>query len=231
MITHSDIRSGPLLFTLFSVLSQRKREQKTAKKNVGLSVASIPMEISNSDSAAGLSLLGARTEHSPQPASLEQEVISLFDQLRDRLLGYLLSLGLSPHDGEEIIQETFLFLFQHLQQKKSRKNLRGWIFRVAHNLGLKARARGSRMSGGEHYPMELHADPAPSPEEQVMTGQRRQRLLAVLSALPDQDQHCLCLRAEGLRYREIAEVLGMSLGAVSNSLGRSLARLARAGDR
>jgi RNA polymerase sigma-70 factor (ECF subfamily) len=36
------------------------------------------------------------------------------------------------------------------------------------------------------------------------------------------------LRAEGLRYREIAEVVGMSLGAVSMSLERSLGRLARA---
>ena len=45
---------------------------------------------------------------------------------------------------------------------------------------------------------------------------------------PNHDQHCLRLRAEGLRYREIAEVLGMSLGAVSISLTRSLARLERA---
>ena len=54
------------------------------------------------------------------------------------------------------------------------------------------------------------------------------RLRAVLRALPEPDQHCLRLRAEGLRYREIAEVLGMSLGAVSISLTRSLARLERA---
>jgi RNA polymerase sigma-70 factor (ECF subfamily) len=56
-------------------------------------------------------------------------------------------------------------------------------------------------------------------------------LLAVLHALPEQERHCISLRAEGLRYREIAGILGMSLGAVSNSLGRSLARLSRAGER
>jgi RNA polymerase sigma-70 factor (ECF subfamily) len=38
----------------------------------------------------------------------------------------------------------------------------------------------------------------------------------------------LHLRAEGLRYREIAGVLGISLGAVSLSLQRSFARLIRA---
>jgi RNA polymerase sigma-70 factor (ECF subfamily) len=64
-----------------------------------------------------------------------------------------------------------------------------------------------------------------------LAAQRRQRLLAVVQALPANDQQCLRLRAEGLRYREIATVLGMSLGAVSISLTRSLARLARADGR
>jgi RNA polymerase sigma-70 factor (ECF subfamily) len=52
--------------------------------------------------------------------------------------------------------------------------------------------------------------------------------MATVRALPERDQHCLHLRAEGLRYREIAEILEMSLGAVSISLSRSLARLERA---
>jgi RNA polymerase sigma-70 factor (ECF subfamily) len=58
--------------------------------------------------------------------------------------------------------------------------------------------------------------------------QRRQKLQTVLRALPQQDRYCLCLRAEGLRYREIAQVLNISLGTVSMSLARSLARLERA---
>jgi RNA polymerase sigma-70 factor (ECF subfamily) len=65
----------------------------------------------------------------------------------------------------------------------------------------------------------------------MSAAQRCKRLRAVVAALPEKDQHCLRLRAEGLRYREIATVLGMSLGAVSISLTRSLARLARADGR
>jgi RNA polymerase sigma-70 factor (ECF subfamily) len=53
-------------------------------------------------------------------------------------------------------------------------------------------------------------------------------LLAVVATLPEADRSCLSLRAEGLRYREIAAVLGISLGSVSISLKRSLARLMRA---
>ena len=42
---------------------------------------------------------------------------------------------------------------------------------------------------------------------------------------PDRDRRCLLLRAEGLRYRDIAGTLGMSLGGVAKSLARSIARL------
>ena len=165
------------------------------------------------------------------PAPLEQEVIHLFDQLRELLLRYTLNFGLGVEDGEEVIQEVFLALFRHLQQGKPRENLRGWVFRVAHNLALKRRAASASTEtkvSGSGDKAELLADPAPDPEEQCSSSQMQQKLLAVFRVLPEQDRRCLILRAEGLRYREIAQVLGMSLGAVSMSLSRSLARLARA---
>ncbi len=72
--------------------------------------------------------------------------------------------------------------------------------------------------------MDLTLDP----EQQAASRQRSLRLLAVVRALPEQDRRCLYLRAEGLRYRQIVNVLGMSLGAVAQSLERSLERLSRA---
>lgn len=158
----------------------------------------------------------------------EEQVTALFGLLRDRLLRYLCSLGLSAHDGEEVVQEVFLSLFQHLRADKSQQNIRGWIFRVAHNLGLKKRmANGSQpvMPKPGVWLSQLPHDPAPSPEEQVFLRQRQQRLLAVIDALPTQDRNCLYLRSEGLQYREIAQVLDISLGGVSQSLARTIRRL------
>jgi RNA polymerase sigma-70 factor (ECF subfamily) len=163
---------------------------------------------------------------------LEIEVVELFEELRDRLLRYLLVLGLSVHDGEEIVQESFLLLFQHLRRGKSRQNLRGWIFRVARNLALKQRTanqvRLRRTVDFDETLPEQQTDRNPNPEEQLQTRQRQRRLQAVVRALPEQDQSCLCMRAEGLRYREIAEALGISLGSVAASLARSLEKLGRA---
>ncbi|HZD50055.1 MAG TPA: RNA polymerase sigma factor [Silvibacterium sp.] len=193
------------------------------------------MTIPNQDSTISLPLRGLSlpdtTAGAPAaaPTEIEIEVIALFDQLQERLFGYVLSFGLTVHDAEDVVQETFLSLFRHLQLGRSRRNLRGWIFRVAHNVALKRRTAMQAGSAGLTYDdaAVAHHDPSPSVEEQIAFSQRQRRLLAVLDALPEQDQRCLALRAEGLKYREIAEILGISLGSVSMSMARSLARLAR----
>jgi len=182
-----------------------------------------------------LLLEGVSADAPAAPSALADEVTAHFDQLRNPLLRYLLSFGLLTQDGEEIIQEVFLALFQHLRRGGSRRNLRGWIFRVAHNLGLRRcninRAETRLFTQSSEQNADVPLDPDPNPEERWSHRQRQQRLLAVVEALAEQDRRCLYLRAEGLRYREITGVLGMSLGAVALSLERSLARLSRADGR
>jgi RNA polymerase sigma-70 factor, ECF subfamily len=169
---------------------------------------------------------------SPVAAAPESVVMLLFEELRHGLLRYLLALGLSAHDGEEIIQESFLLLFRHLQNAKPRDNLRGWIFRVARNLALKQRAtnrrRMLRIVELDDLLPEQYVHQAWNPEEQLRNKQRRQKLLAVVRALPERDQSCLYMSASGLPYREIAKALGISLGSVAASIARSLAKLSRA---
>jgi len=162
---------------------------------------------------------------------LEEEVVALFEQLRAPIFRYLLSFRISVHDAEEVHQEVFMALFQHLRAGKSRANLQGWIFKVAHNCALKRRLRVRRHTDRFCYVpgvSGMKLDPGPNPEESLAASQRQTRLLAVVRALPEREQCCLSLRAEGLRYREIAEVLGISLGSVAASLEKSLLRLMRA---
>jgi RNA polymerase sigma-70 factor, ECF subfamily len=208
----------------------KKAEQKAGRENIPIGVMPPMDPIANSTAAQRLT--SAAGAAAIKQSENERTVMELFEQFRNPLLRYAVSFGVPAHDAEEIIQEVFLALFRHVQSGGSRKNLRGWIFRVAHNLALKRRSGNQRLqiAPGEAIADE-QPDPAPNPEEQVSTAQRRRRLLAVVDALPVADQGCLRLRAEGLRYREIASVLGMSLGAVSISLTRSLARLIRADSR
>jgi len=169
----------------------------------------------------------------PQPqtrSELEAVVIRLFDQCQGRVLNYVLTCGLPFHDAEDIVQETFLALFRHLGLGRPCSNLTGWLFRVAHNLALKRRGANQTLQSNLIYEDTLAEHPCggPSAEEELSFSQTQKRLRAVFEALPELDQRCLYLRAEGLKYRQIADVLGISLGGVSMSLSRSLARIMRA---
>jgi RNA polymerase sigma-70 factor, ECF subfamily len=182
------------------------------------------------NAAARLVLLGAIDAALPSARAIEDEIIELFDRLRDGLLRYVVSLGLGAQDAEDVIQEVFLSLFRHLRFGRSRANLRGWVFRVAHNVALKHRRRAQRRrvhGAAAEEALENHVDPAANPEEQLAKSQQQRHLLLAVAALSEPDQLCLRLRAEGLRYREIADVLDMSLGAVAKSLARSMERLLR----
>ena len=163
------------------------------------------------------------------PRSVEDEVLLLFDRCAPALLRYVTSFGLAPEIAEDVVQDVFLALFRHLKLARSRRNLQGWIFKVAHNLALKQRMQMRRRAAAplDETAYRL-ADPAPGPELALAEHDRWQRLQPVLAALPVRDRECLSLRADGLRYRDIAAALGMSLGAVAKSLARSMTRLVNA---
>ena len=93
-----------------------------------------------------------------------------------------------------------------------------------------SRTTGGPITEAERESIQI-ADPQPNPEEQFAFGQRQVHLRSVIDALSEMDRECLYLRAESLRYREIANVLGISVGSVANSLARSLARLSAADER
>jgi RNA polymerase sigma-70 factor (ECF subfamily) len=185
-------------------------------------------------------LSNSTAERLPYPSSVvegprcvppvEREVLEMFDLLHNNLLRYSISLGLSASDGEDVLQETFLAFFHHLRAGRSRSHLRGWLFQVTHNLSLKRRAAIQgyyRTHNASSSCVEGQSDRAANPEEELLFSERQERLRSVLQVLPERDRWCLQLRAEGLRYREIAQVTGISVGSVSNSLARSLDKLAR----
>lgn len=159
--------------------------------------------------------------------AIEEEVLQMFELMSGRLVGYALSFGISRQDGEDVVQDTFLALFGHLQQGRPRNNLRAWLYRVTHNLALKRRTRITVEPVAPTNEVD-RIDPQPNPEEALLFQEKHALFQAALHALPGVDQRCLRLRAEGLRYREIGRILGISLGSVSASLARSFARLERA---
>jgi len=163
-------------------------------------------------------------------AKLREEVTRLFEESRDDVYRYLLTLGLHPPQAQEAAQEVFLRLYITLRQGEKIHSPRGWIFRVAHNLGLKIRARQE-----SECPFDAEFDPrfvatGASPEQQLLERERMLRFHRAVENLSEQQRRCLSLRMEGLRYPEIGSVLGISPSAVNEFLRRAIQRLRRVRD-
>jgi RNA polymerase sigma-70 factor, ECF subfamily len=191
------------------------------------------MAPSHANSVADLSLPLADTA-SGRAAAIEQDVLALFDRCAPSLFRYVRSLGLPADESEDVVQDVFLLLFRHLRLDRSRANLRAWLFQVAHNQALKRHARARRHQArtrADDERVQRFVDPAPSPETSLAERQRRRLLMSVVRALPARDRRCLALRAQGLPYRDIASVLGVSLGTVAKSLTRAISRLSSADER
>ena len=162
--------------------------------------------------------------------AVQLDVLALYDELAPRLLRYAQSFGLSEDAAEDVVQDTFVALFRHLVLGRPRHSLAGWLFRVTRNLALKRRrsADAPPLDLVTDFLLERLVDPADTPEERLVSSERRRRLRSVVRALAPRDRQCVYLRSEGLPYRDIAGALGMSLGGVAKSLARTLGRLTRA---
>ncbi len=157
--------------------------------------------------------------------TLQDQVAELFVEARDDVYRYLLSLGLHPPQAQEAAQEVFLRLYVTLKKGEDIQNPRGWIFRVAHNLGLKIRAKQSTQAPFDAE-LELRLTSAElNPEQSLLERERTMRFHQAIQGLSEQQRRCLFLRLEGLRYPEIGSALGISASAVGEFLRRAVARL------
>jgi RNA polymerase sigma-70 factor (ECF subfamily) len=156
---------------------------------------------------------------------LQDQVAQLFEELRLDVYRYLLTLGLHPPQAQEATQEVFLRLYTTLKRNEEVRNPKAWIFRVAHNLGLKLRARESMQRA---FDPELEAklrDPELTPEMSLLERERAREFHQAVESLSEQQKRCLFLRLEGLRYPEIGAALGISASSVSEFMRRAIARL------
>ncbi|MFL6414658.1 MAG: RNA polymerase sigma factor [Bryobacteraceae bacterium] len=161
-----------------------------------------------------------------EDTSLRRIVLDLYDRDHLGLRRYVLFLGADSETAQELVQESYLRVHQHLLSGGDRSNLRAWLYRVAHNLVRNSQMRTSRT---EYLPDvsvsgELR-DQSISAEDEMLAKERNTRFTAALEALSPIQRDCLALRTRGLKYREIGEVLNLSVSTVGEHVQKGLEKL------
>jgi len=157
-------------------------------------------------------------------ASAESSTIdfeALFDEHWNRLCGILYRMLGDPQEAEDLALEAFLRL--QLYPPRDDRNLGGWLYRVATNLGFNALRKSKRRKYYEEQANSLITNDN-SPEDPAETAERRlatERVRATLRAMKKRKAQVLILRHSGLSYVEIAEATGVSPGSIGTLLARA----------
>jgi RNA polymerase sigma-70 factor (ECF subfamily) len=132
---------------------------------------------------------------------------ALVERYWDRLYRWLYHLTRDGHAAEDLAQETFLKAFAGLDKFRAGTNFGAWLFRIAHNnFANQHRAARKRQPLSPDLP-----DPGRGPLEQALSQEALQGLTRALNRLPTDFRAALLLRAEeGLSFRQIADVLGLT---------------------
>jgi|SRR5579875_2288015 len=163
-----------------------------------------------------------------EDTSVRRLVLEQYDRESLPLRRYLQFLGIDPETAQEVVHEAFLKLHQHLLADGDRTNLRAWLYRVAHNLGRNTQT-AFRSSRTDALPdLTVNGDlpsQAASIEQELLDAERNRLVRAAIHRLSAAQRDCLVLRAQGFKYREIAEVLNLSISTVGENIQRGLEKL------
>ena len=172
-------------------------------------------------------------------ADLDGSFETLVRTYQDRLYGFGLRLTGSPRDAEEIVQDAFVRAYRALARYPAERvatlRVRAWLFQIAVNVA-RNRLRGGRLrevplapSAEDAATIEPADDARYAPDAVVERDEARDELARKVAALPERYRVAVVLRhVEGLRYHEIACVLGQPVGTVKANVHRGVALLRRA---
>lgn len=158
----------------------------------------------------------------------------LVERHQERLVRLCARMLGDPDEARDAAQEVFLKAYRSAGSYRPRGQVYTWLYRIAvnHCLNRLRRRKVVRFlqlggAGGEDEPaLPEPTDEAPGALDTLVARQRWGGVQRAIAALPEGQRTVLVLvKFEGLSYRETAEVLGVSVGAVESRLVRAMRRL------
>ncbi len=159
------------------------------------------------------------------PDEQARQVAELFEQHRAAVYAYLVRLSRDAQLAEEITQETFLKVYQARDRLPGIENPRAWIFRIATNTCLTVLKRNRRF---RWLPWEAAETISHGRDEPGQVGQRDAVERALASMRQEYRAVLLLFSYHGFRIAEVAQVLGISEGAVKTRVYRAKEMFLRA---
>jgi len=160
--------------------------------------------------------------------------VSVFDEYQHRIYNYLLRMTQNPGEAEDLTQETFLRVHHSLPTFRGEASLSTWLYRIATNVSIDYFRRKSTrqaemllsLEETEFDPKQVIEEITASPEQLAAQSDMSACVERFVQRLPPIYRAVLVLHdLQGLKNREIADVLNCSVSTVKIRLHRARNKL------
>lgn len=151
----------------------------------------------------------------------------------ESLLRYLTRLGGSAHLAEELVQQTWMSVLEHLDQfrptvtgSESAVGFKSWLYRIATNKANDLWRGKSRERKAKEGMKLIRDEEAPDSATTISGEEEASKLRAAIDELPESQKQVVMLRYfSGLKFVEIAELIGCPLNTALGRMHKAMIKL------
>jgi len=154
----------------------------------------------------------------------------LFVQLYNPLLLFAASFVKSKESAEEIVSDVFMAIWEKRKRIDSISNLRVYLYVAVKNSAINYLARQNKLVTTNIGEMDLEPESIYfNPEQLLITAEMSRRVKEIVDQLPPKCKIIFKLvKEDELKYREVAEILNLSIKTVENQLSIALRKIGAA---
>lgn len=151
----------------------------------------------------------------------------LYDSCCASLLQVALAIVHHREMAEEIVADVFIAVWQHQKDLRRITNLKWYLYATTRNIALNY-LRKYAHKNTRHLDEVSLPEYEVNPESQLISNEMMQHINVAINALPTQCRLIFKLvKEDGLKYREVADLLNISIKTVENQVGIALKKLAK----
>lgn len=140
-----------------------------------------------------------------------RELMSLY---QERLYSHIRRMVGNHTDADDVLQNTFVKVYRYIDKFKGDSKLYTWVYKIASNEALNHLHKENRMRSVTFEPQHVRAGFHQGPDGEEISHKLRQ----AVATLPEKQRQVFDLKYfEEMKYEEIAEITGTSIGGLKAS--------------
>lgn len=160
------------------------------------------------------------------PKTQNQAFQKLLKEYQKPLYNHVRNILLNHDDADDVLQNTFVKVFQNLNKFKGESKLFSWMYRIATNEALTFLNQKAKKSGISSETLQSKAIDNLKADIHFDGNEIQIKLQKAILQLPEKQQLVFKMKYfEELKYEEISEILGTSVGALKASYHHAVKKI------